>query len=54
MGSFLKMKKNTILSCRIFCGLDPFFTVDGIELKLPSKLKEIVERGSIFAKRDYS
>ena len=53
-----KNEENTILSCRIFAAefpkIDPFFTVDGIELKLPSKLKEIVERGSIFAKRDYS
>lgn len=52
-----KNEDETILSCRIFSAEYPdvtrFFEIDGIELKLPEKLIDILERAAIFAKRDF-
>lgn len=52
-----KNADETILSCRVFSAEFPivkqFFDIDGVDLKFPAKLTEILERAAVFAKRDY-
>lgn len=47
-----------VFSCRVyddsFPDIDKLFDLQGTEIKLPKKLEEVLERASIFAKRDIS
>lgn len=54
----LKTTEGTVFSCRVFADSYPdtnkFFDVEGIEMKLPKNLKDILDKAGIFAKRDFS
>lgn len=49
--------EGTVLSCRVFNDTypdyKPFMNVEGVEIKLPNGIEEILNRATVFAKRDH-